>query len=88
MTTREIAEEIAVYVAKKLSNGEEAKFDHVESLITRAVEGERERCARVAELEQERIKHTSHRDGLGMGDQQAEQVCNIIAAAIRAHEDK
>jgi len=43
-----------------------------------------EECIRIAEQESERIKHTSHADGLGMGNQAAEQACLRIANAIRA----
>jgi hypothetical protein len=51
------------------------------------VAAERERCAKKAEAERERIKHTSHVDGLGMGDQRREQTCDTIAAAIRGGEE-
>lgn len=45
---------------------------------------ERERCAKAADLEAERIKHTSHVDGLGMGDLAREDTAHRIAAAIRS----
>lgn len=49
--------------------------------------GEREACARAAEAEAERIKHTAHNDGLGMGWQPGEEVAYRIAAILRASSD-
>ncbi len=46
-----------------------------------------ERCAELADAEAERIKHTSHKDGLGMGDQYAETACARIAATIRSLDE-
>ncbi len=43
-----------------------------------------EQAARIAEEHAERLKHTSHRDGLGMGWQAGEELCREIAARIRA----
>ena len=43
-----------------------------------------EKAAQVADLHAERLKYTSHRDGLGMGWQEGEEVCRYIAAGIRA----
>ena len=43
-----------------------------------------ERAAKVADLDAERTKHTSHADGIGMGCQRDEGVAHRIAAAIRA----
>ncbi len=43
-----------------------------------------EEAAKVAEVEAERIRHTSHAEGLGMGDQLRESACLRLAAAIRA----
>ena len=48
-----------------------------------AVLAERESCAVLLESEANRIKHTSHRDGLGMGHQAIEQALVYQAAAIR-----
>lgn len=47
---------------------------------------ERERCAKRCDDEAERIKHTSHKDGLGMGDSARESVCHVLATAIRKGE--
>jgi len=44
----------------------------------------RESAAQAAELEAERIKHTSHVGGPGMGDEAAERACLRVAAEIRA----
>ncbi len=41
-------------------------------------------CVRVVNAYAEEIKHTSHMDGLGMGDQRSEQVCLEIAKRIAA----
>ncbi len=43
-----------------------------------------EQAAKVAEVHAERLKHTSHRDGLGMGWQAGEELCLEIADRIRA----
>ena len=43
-----------------------------------------ERAAKVADLDAERTKHTSHADGIGMGCQREEAVALRIAVAIRA----
>jgi hypothetical protein len=43
-----------------------------------------EQAAKVAEAYAERLKHTSHRDGLGMGWQAGEELCLEIADRIRA----
>ena len=48
-----------------------------------AAESMRDRAAKVAELEAERLKHASHVDGLGMGFQAGEEISLSIAAAIR-----
>jgi hypothetical protein len=42
-----------------------------------------EHAAKVAEVHAERLKHTNHRDGLGMGWQAGEELCREIAAFIR-----
>ncbi len=52
-----------------------------------AVAAAYERCAELADAEAERIKHTSHKDGLGMGDQYAEAACARIAATIRSLDE-
>ena len=46
----------------------------------------REQAARLCDEHAERIQNTSHRDGLGMGDQRSEGVCREIAERIRAME--
>ena len=51
--------------------------------INSEVLAERESCAVLLESEANRIKHTSHRDGLGMGHQAIEQALVYQAAAIR-----
>ncbi len=53
-----------------------------------ATGAERERCAKLADAEAERIKHTSHKDGLGMGDSAKETVCHVLSAAIRGLGDE
>lgn len=52
------------------------------SHIRFGISDETARCAKVARDRAERIKHTSHKDGLGMGDQRSEKLCRDIAAAI------
>ena len=52
----------------------------------RAWQAATEHAARVDDAEAERIKHTSHADGLGMGRQCCEQTCKRNAAAIRRLE--
>ena len=49
---------------------------------------ERERCARLCDLHAERLKHTSHKDGLGMGDAARESVCHVLAARLREVDDE
>jgi len=51
--------------------------------------GERARAKRdmeIADTYESRIKHTSHRDGLGMGSQCCEKVCRYIYDAIKEVE--
>jgi NTP pyrophosphatase (non-canonical NTP hydrolase) len=43
-----------------------------------------EAAAKAATEEAERIKHTSDKDGLGMGDWAAEGACHRLATALRA----
>jgi hypothetical protein len=43
-----------------------------------------EKCELVAGQHAERIKHTSHHDGLGMGNLNAEAACLAVADQIRA----
>lgn len=43
---------------------------------------ERKRCAAIARNKAEELKHTSHRDGLGMGWIAGEELCEDIAADI------
>ena len=48
--------------------------------------GDRARAKRdmeIADTYESRIKHTSHRDGLGMGSQCCEKVCRYIYDAIK-----
>jgi hypothetical protein len=52
--------------------------------IREAEDAALERAAMVCVAERERIKHTSHRDGLGMGDLSREAECLGLATAIRA----
>lgn len=42
-----------------------------------------DRSARIAEDHAERLKHTSHREGLGMGWLAGEELCREIADRIR-----
>ena len=60
------------------------KLAEAEAERKRAVREAWEAAAKVCEAFAEEIKHTSHRDGLGMGDQRSEGVCVGIAARIRA----
>ena len=55
----------------------------LDAYAARRVAEERERCANIAESMREEILHTSHADGLGMGDLHKERACIDIAAAIR-----
>ena len=54
MTLREAAEEVVLYVANRLANGEESRFAHVESIIARCVAAERAACVARAAAELER----------------------------------
>ena len=45
-------------------------------------------AAAIAFTEAERIKHTSHADGLGMGSPCCEAACQRVAAEILARDDK
>lgn len=47
-----------------------------------------ERAAKVAEAESERVKHTSHRDGLGMGSLCCEAELGNCAMEIRALKEE
>ena len=52
-----------------------------------ATQRERERAAKRLELAAEKVKHTSHADGLGMGWQALENWLLEEAAAIRGNTD-
>jgi hypothetical protein len=54
-----------------------------DDLLARVRREERERCAAELERYAERIKHTSHLDGLGMGWQGGEQLCVLLAGHVR-----
>lgn len=60
----------------------------VASAIARAINGSDraglEQAAQIAELHAERLKHTSHHDGLGMGWRAGEELCLELARRIRA----
>lgn len=55
-------------------------LDHAQREVGRQIE----RCARLVAAHAERLKHTSHREGLGMGWQAGELLCEELAIAIRA----
>ncbi len=65
-----------------------ASRESLAALLTHVRADEREKCAMVCEGRAERIKHTSHRDGLGMGDLAQEQGCHDCAVAIRGQGDE
>lgn len=57
------------------------------ALILDKVREERDaEVRRVVEEMKERIKHTSHKDGLGMGDQRSESVCDEILRRLFEEE--
>jgi hypothetical protein len=47
-----------------------------------------ERAAQIVEEHAERLKHTSHRDGLGMGWQAGEELCRDLSARLRAEQQE
>ena len=59
-------------------------WNDVDAAIDAEIAEEREAAAVLCEQTRERIKHTSHRDGLGMGDLSREALCDEISAAIRS----
>lgn len=61
-----------------------AMADRIATALSAAAADALERAAKVADLDAERTKHTSHADGIGMGCLSHEGVAHRIAAAIRA----
>jgi hypothetical protein len=59
-------------------------FHQPDDAVEQAVAAEREACALEAESHAIRLEHTSHRDGVGLGWHEGEELARAIAITIRA----
>lgn len=62
------------------------QIDSIATIRAEAMAEQRKKDAEIADGHAEEIKHTSHADGLGMGNQSAEHACKYIASIIRAQD--